>query len=137
LAKVLIIDDSPEFRVLMGKIMERAEHEILTAQDGDEGLQVARAQQPDLILLDYMMPGMNGNEVFHELRDNDNTCMIPVIMITAFSTNYESDRTAALRAGMEDYLTKPISPKDLIERVNNLLYLRRNAPRPSTANPFA
>ena len=117
--------------------MERADHEILAAEDGDEGLQVARSEQPDLILLDYMMPGMNGIDVFHELRENDNTCMIPVIMITAFSTNYETDRTAALRLGMEDYLTKPVSPKDLIERVNNLLYLRRNAPRPSTANPFA
>src|SRR5262249_48164977 len=100
----------------MGKILQKAEHEVLTAEEGDEGLQVARINQPDLILLDYMMPVKNGQEVFRELRENDNTRDIPVIMITAFSTNYEIDRMAALRLGLDDYLTKPISPKDLVER---------------------
>jgi DNA-binding response OmpR family regulator len=124
-ARILVIDDSPEFRKLLEKILERAQHEAIGAEDGDEGIHMAIVEQPDLILLDYMMPEKNGPEVFEELRQNDNTASIPVIMITAFSTNYEMDRNVAMRLGMSDFLTKPISPADLVERVNHLLSTRR------------
>jgi twitching motility two-component system response regulator PilH len=124
-ARILVIDDSPEFRKLLEKILQRAEHEAISAEDGDAGIHMAIVEQPDLILLDYMMPEKNGPEVFQELSENDNTATIPVIMITAFSTNYEMDRNVAMRLGMSDFLTKPISPGDLIERVNHLLSKRQ------------
>lgn len=122
MAKILIVDDSAEFRRLIEIALQRAEHETVAAEDGTSGIQAAILEQPELILLDYMMPDMNGQDVFRELRGNPDTSSIPVIMITAFSN--ESDRVAMLRLGMDDFLTKPISPKDLVSRVSSLLYQR-------------
>jgi DNA-binding response OmpR family regulator len=123
-ARILVVDDSPEFRRLIEMTLQRAGHEPLGAEDGTSGIHAAIAEQPELILLDYMMPDLDGQEVFRELRGNVNTASIPVIMITAFSN--ENDRVAMLRLGMDDFLTKPISPKDLVARVESLLYQRRN-----------
>lgn len=124
MARILVVDDSPEFRRLIEMTLERAGHEPFGAEDGASGIRTALIEQPDLILLDFMMPDMNGQDVFRELRANVNTASIPVIMITAFSN--ENDRLAMLRLGMDDFLTKPISPKDLVARVESLLYQRRN-----------
>jgi DNA-binding response OmpR family regulator len=127
LAKILLIDDSPEFRTLMNKALTRAEHEIVEAASGEDGLRVAIIEHPDLILLDYMMPGMNGFEVAQELHANDNTVAIPVLMITAFSANYDLDLQKALAVGIDDFLTKPVSPRTLIERIDALLASHRGA----------
>src|SRR5688500_1060563 len=105
--------------------LQRAGHEPIGAEDGASGIHAAIVEQPEMILLDYMMPDMNGQDVFRELRANENTSSIPVIMITAFSN--ETDRIAMLRLGMDDFLTKPISPRDLVARVESLLYQKNNS----------
>jgi DNA-binding response OmpR family regulator len=122
---ILVIDDSPEYCRMMELILQHAEFDVLIGRNGSEGLQKAIIHSPDLILLDYMMPDMNGGEVFHQLHENENTQHIPVIMITAFSADYQSDRMSALRDGVADYLTKPVSRDSLLERINSLLYLHR------------
>ncbi len=122
---ILVVDDSPEYCRMMELILQYAEFDVIIGRNGSEGLQKAIIHNPDLILLDYMMPDMNGAEVFHQLHENENTRHIPVIMITAFSAAYESDRMVALRSGVDDYLTKPVSRESLLERINSLLYLRR------------
>jgi DNA-binding response OmpR family regulator len=124
-SRILVVDDSPEFRKLMEMVLVRAGHEVVTAEDGEAGLHQAIIDSFDLILLDYMMPGMNGREVLEALRNNPNTAPVPVILITAFVTQYEADHVPTMRLGFDDLLTKPISPKDLVARVDNLLYLRR------------
>jgi DNA-binding response OmpR family regulator len=123
-ARILIVDDSPEFRRLIEMTLQRASHETVSAEDGESGIRTAIIEQPDLILLDFMMPDMNGQDVFRLLRDNENTASIPVVMITAYSN--EMDRIAMLRLGMDDFLTKPISPKELVARVDTVLYQRRS-----------
>ena len=125
MARILVVDDSPEFRGLIEMTLQRAGHEPIGAEDGASGIHAAIVEQPEMILLDYMMPDMNGQDVFRELRANENTSSIPVIMITAFSN--ETDRIAMLRLGMDDFLTKPISPRDLVARVESLLYQKNNS----------
>jgi two-component system, cell cycle response regulator len=127
MARILVIDDSPEFRLLMAKALSRAQHETIDAANGEEGLRLAIVEQPDLILLDYMMPGMNGFEVAQELHSNDNTAAIPVLMITAFSVDYDLDLQKAIAVGIDDFLTKPVSPRALIEHVDALLVSHRGA----------
>ena len=111
----------------MVKTLKRAEHETLEAANGEDGLRIAIIEQPDLILLDYMMPGMNGFEVAQELHANDNTAAIPVLMVTAFSVDYDLDLQKAIAVGIDDFLTKPVSPRTLIERIATLLQSQRGA----------
>jgi CheY-like chemotaxis protein len=127
LAKILIVDDSAEFCRLTQRILERGEHSVLTAHSGLDGIVTADLDQPDLILLDYMMPGLNGRETFEQLRENVATAHIPVIMVTAFSTTPDMDRMIALRLGMDDFLTKPVSSSVLLERIADVLVVRRQA----------
>lgn len=122
---ILVIDDSPDYCRMMEMILQHADFDVLIGRNGSEGLQKAIIHNPDLILLDFMMPDMNGGEVFRQLQENENTQHIPVIMITAFSATYQMDLMAALRDGVADYLTKPVSRKSLLERINSLLYLHR------------
>jgi two-component system response regulator MtrA len=126
-SKILVVDDSAEFRKLVEIMLVRAGHEVISAEDGEMGLQLAAAQQPDLMMLDYMMPGMNGHDVLVALRADPNIAQIPVLMVTAFTAQYQSETGETIRLGFDDVLTKPISPKDLIARIDNLLYLRRVA----------
>jgi DNA-binding response OmpR family regulator len=129
LAKILVIDDSREFCKLMAMVLKGADHTSVEAYDGPSGVQVADQEQPELILLDYMMPGIDGMETFKQLRDNAHTSHIPVIMITAFSAT-DTTRLDALRAGMDDFLTKPVSPRALLDSVSTVLYRRHSSPRP-------
>lgn len=120
--KILVIDDSIEFCKLLHRILSMASYSAIEANGGAEGLELALQEQPDLILLDYMMPLMDGFEVFHRLRADPRTATIPVIMITAFAGDYNVDRMSALRQGIDDYLTKPISPSALTRCVADTLY---------------
>ncbi len=123
MAKILVIDDSVEFCKLMRRVLKVGQHDAIEAHSGAEGLQCAEAEQPDLILLDYMMPGMDGFEVCRCLRAGEKTRHIPVIMITAFAgVDYQTDRLAALRLGLDDYLTKPVSPSALNHCVADVLH---------------
>jgi DNA-binding response OmpR family regulator len=125
--RILIVDDSQEFRMMVERMLQHAGYETICAVDGEDGLRQTIVEHPDLILLDYMMPGMNGAEVFRELRENQNTAPIPVIMITAFSTQFESEQMADMRMMLDDFLTKPIMPSELASRIEKVLATRRIA----------
>jgi DNA-binding response OmpR family regulator len=125
--RILIVDDSPDFRTLIEKVLVRAGYDVVTGEDGEDGMRQAIIEQPDLILLDFMMPGKNGLEVFRELRENDNTAGIPVIMITAFTAEFQNATMEALRYKLDDFISKPVSPKELISRIEALFAARRIA----------
>ena len=119
---VLIVDDDPRNREYLRLLLEREGHATLESADGDSGLERARQERPDLILLDAMMPGKDGFRVVHELKSDGDTRSIPVIMITALD-----DRAARLRAldcGAEEFLGKPVDRAELWVRVRNLLRLK-------------
>jgi two-component system, OmpR family, alkaline phosphatase synthesis response regulator PhoP len=126
LDKVLIIDDSAEFCRLMGMLLQQEGYEVISASDGPEGIAKAETDLPDVIILDQRMPGMSGREVFSELRARDMTKYIPVIMLTAYADDPESERLGMMRLGMDDFLTKPISPKTLYSTIQKLIQNRRH-----------
>jgi CheY-like chemotaxis protein len=116
---VLLCDDEEVLRQLVRATLGNGEYAIVEAADGDESLELARETQPDLIVLDMMMPGRSGLEVLRELRADPETAATPVIMLTARAR--ESDRNEAASAGADRYLAKPFSPLELISVVEELL----------------
>jgi DNA-binding response OmpR family regulator len=113
---VLIIEDNLYTSDMVRKYLERNGYRILTAVDGQTGLQLAREENPDLILLDIMLPGMDGSSVCRILREESG---IPIIMLTARVE--EDDRVAGLELGADDYITKPFSLKELVARIRAVL----------------
>ncbi|MBG87775.1 MAG: DNA-binding response regulator [Verrucomicrobiales bacterium] len=120
--KILVVDDEPDAVDLVQFNLENAGYEVLTAGDGTEALKKARNFAPDLILLDVMLPEIEGTEVCKLLRRDTATSAIPIIMLTAKAA--EIDRVLGLELGADDYVTKPFSPRELVLRIKNLL--RRN-----------
>ena len=119
---VLVADDDEDILELVAFRLERAGYEVITARDGTEALAAARERHPDLAVLDVMMPGMTGYDVTRELRGNDATRGIPVILLTA--RVQEADVNRGFEAGADDYLRKPFSPQELRVRVQALLARR-------------
>jgi DNA-binding response OmpR family regulator len=119
MAKVLIADDQPNLRQLVRLALESGHFEILEAPDGDAALAVARAERPDLLFLDWTMPGLAGVEVCRALREDPQTSRMRIVMLTARSQ--ESDRLHAQEMGADDYITKPFSPIQLLEKVRDVL----------------
>lgn len=118
-AQILVVDDSPtELHVLKG-ILEKNGFQVLTASSGEEGISEAIAKKPDLILMDVVMPGINGFQATRQLTRNSQTARIPVIIVSTKSQ--ETDRVWGLRQGARDYLTKPINESELIAKVNALV----------------
>ena len=121
-ARILVVDDlEPNVRLLRAKL-EAEYFEVLSATSGFEAIEVACAEQPDLVLLDVMMPGMDGFEVCQRLKADSKTRHIPVVMVTAL--DQQEDRVNGLRAGADDFLTKPIDDVALLARVRSLLRLK-------------
>jgi two-component system phosphate regulon response regulator PhoB len=118
-AKILVADDEPDALELIEINLRTAGYEVLVAADGRDALQKARAAMPDLILLDIMLPEMDGLEVCKALRRDATTSSLPIIMLTARTA--EIDRVLGLELGADDYITKPFSPRELILRVKNVL----------------
>lgn len=116
-ATVLVVDDEPSIRNLVKSYLEAEDLRVITASTGPEGLQAARTHQPDLIILDIMLPGMDGIQVLQELRRESKH--VYVIMLTARTE--ETDRVIGLRVGADDYVTKPFSPRELAARVKAAL----------------
>jgi len=114
--KILIVDDEPPILEMVSAYLEKEGYEVLRAQDGPSGLKAARAHRPDLIILDLMLPGMDGIEVLTRLRRESD---VYVIMLTAKSE--ETDKIVGLSVGADDYITKPFSPRELVARVKAAL----------------
>jgi two-component system KDP operon response regulator KdpE len=114
--KVLVIDDDKDLAFMLKSQLERKDYKVVTASDGREGLQKAYQVRPDLVLLDLMMPGMDGWEVCQRLRELSN---VPIIMLTARSM--KGDVVRGLEAGADDYLTKPFSAAELYARIQAVL----------------
>jgi DNA-binding response OmpR family regulator len=118
-AKVLLVDDDPVILKLLQVNFEMEGYTVLTANDGVEGLEKARAERPDIVLLDIMMPKMDGLQVTEALKGDDETKHIPIILLSAKAQ--ASDIQAGKDMGADDYLTKPFDPLELLERVGDLL----------------
>ena len=116
---VLIVDDEPMARTLLRLMLVRAGFNVSEAEDGFDALEKVQASQPDIILLDVMMPGMDGFTVCEELRQRKETSKLPIIMLSA-KTDLDTINKG-LRVGATKYLTKPISPEDLTRHVNDVL----------------
>lgn len=116
---VLIIDDEKDLIELVRYNLEREGFDVLAATDGRSGYSLATEQQPDVVVLDLMMPGMGGLEVCRLLRANSRTGHLPIIILTALAA--EADRIVGLEIGADDYVTKPFSPRELVARVKAVL----------------
>ena len=117
---VLIIEDDPNTVDIVTLYLRRDNYKVLTASDGNEGLRLAREAGPDLIVLDLMLPGMDGTEICRALREDGSD--VPIIMLTARVE--EEDRLTGLDMGADDYMTKPFSPRELAARVRAVLLAR-------------
>jgi two-component system phosphate regulon response regulator PhoB len=116
---ILIADDEAHLRLLVRKTLEEDDFNLLEAQDGKSALELALTEHPDLVILDWMMPGMTGVEVLEALREDPETTATPVIMLTARSQKV--DRNQVLRLGVRGYLVKPFSPLELIQLVEKVM----------------
>ena len=117
--RILVVDDEPDAIELIRFNLKASGYEVLTAEDGEEALAKARKFSPDMILLDVMIPEIDGLEVCKILRRDPATASLPIIMLTAKAS--EIDRVLGLEFGADDYVTKPFSPRELMLRVRNLL----------------
>lgn len=122
--KILIVDDEPPIREVIRFALEVADFQVLEAGHASEARSQIIAENPDLILLDLMLPGRSGLELARELKQNNKTRALPIIMLTA--KTQERDKVAGLDIGADDYITKPFSPRELVARIKAVL--RRAAP---------
>ena len=113
--KILVVDDEKNILELVRFNLEREGYEVLTSLDGARGLELARSENPDLIVLDVMLPEISGLEVCRELHLDPATKKIPIIMLSARAD--ELDRVLGLEMGADDYVTKPFSPRELVARI--------------------
>ncbi|MBU1188809.1 MAG: response regulator [Gammaproteobacteria bacterium] len=119
MAKILIVDDSSAQLYSMSKLMKSQGHEVVVAENGEAAITTAKAEMPDLILMDVVMPGMSGFQATRQLSRDSQTKDIPIIFVT--SKDQETDRIWGMRQGGADYITKPVNEKDLLQAVNNSL----------------
>lgn len=123
MATILVIEDERDILDIVAYNLGRAGFEVLTAEDGRTGLDLAREHHPDLIVLDLMLPGLDGKEVCRQIRRDDEIQETPILMLTALVD--ETDRVIGFELGADDYLTKPFSPRELVLRIQAIL--RRTA----------
>jgi DNA-binding response OmpR family regulator len=123
--RVLVVDDDPTVAEVVARYLLRDGHEVECVTDGLQALRAARAHPPDLVVLDLMLPGMDGLEVCRRLRDASE---VPIVMLTALGT--ETDRLVGLETGADDYVTKPFSPRELALRVRSVLRRARGSLAP-------
>lgn len=119
MARILIIDDSPTEIFVLTRLLEESGYQVFSANSGEEGLAKARTENPDLILMDVIMPGMNGFQATRRLSKDPKTAEIPVIMVT--TKDQETDRIWGLRQGARDYVVKPPSKAELLTKISTVL----------------
>ncbi len=119
MARVLIVDDSPtEIHVIRG-ILDKHGFEVITASNGEEGVECASREMPDLILMDVVMPGLNGFQATRAITKDPKTQHIPIIIVS--TKDQETDRVWGLRQGAKDYITKPVDEEMLIQKINAMV----------------
>ncbi|WP_290885756.1 response regulator [Arenimonas sp.] len=119
MARILIVDDSPSQLMGMKRIVEKLGHEALTAEDGSAGVEAAKAHKPDLILMDVVMPNLNGFQATRAISKEATTAHIPIVLVT--TKDQETDKVWGMRQGAKAYITKPFNENQLIEVINGLL----------------
>lgn len=128
LRKVVCVEDEPEMIDLIQLILSRKGFEVIGANGGVAGLDTIRKEKPDLVLLDLMMPEMDGWQVYQQLKADEATQDIPVIVVTAKAQNI--DKVLGLHiAKVDDYISKPFSPQELVDRVDKVLKRREQTPK--------
>jgi len=125
---ILLIDDEKDLVELVRYNLEKEGFDVIAAADGPSGLEIALRHRPDAVLLDWMMPGMDGLEICRRIREDARTARIPILMLTAKAS--EPDRVVGLEIGADDYVTKPFSPRELVARVKALLRRRAQEEAP-------
>ncbi|MCL6556791.1 MAG: response regulator [Burkholderiales bacterium] len=115
MSKVLVVDDSPTERHFLSEILSKQGYQVIMAESGEEAMEKAKSQRPDLILMDVVMPGLNGFQATRALTRDEETKHIPVIMCT--SKGQETDKVWGMRQGARDYLVKPINPDELLRKI--------------------
>jgi len=119
MARILIIEDSPTDTRVFTSLLERNGHEVLAAGSAEDGIDMAKSQKPDLVLMDVILPGMNGFQATRALSKDPGTSAIPVIIVS--TKGMETDRVWGMRQGAKDYVVKPPNEKDLIQRISTAL----------------
>ena len=119
MARILIVDDSPSQLMGMKRIVEKLGHEAVTAEDGAAGVEAAKSNLPDLILMDVVMPNLNGFQAPRAISKEATTAQIPVVLVT--TKDQETDKVWGMRQGAKAYITKPFTENQLVEVINSLL----------------
>ena len=119
MARILIVDDSPSQLMGIRRIVEKLGHEAITAEDGAAGVEAAKRELPDLILMDVVMPNLNGFQATRNISKDPATAHIPIVLVT--TKDQETDRVWGLRQGAKAYLTKPVNEAALVKLVKELL----------------
>ena len=134
MAKILIVDDEQDIADLISYNLEKEGYTTIKAYDGGDVLKTVKNQKPDLIILDLMLPRMNGLDICRAIRANPETVQLPIIMLTAKSD--EVDKIIGLEIGADDYMTKPFSVKELIARVRTVLRRIQEGKKPAIKETF-
>ena len=116
--RVLIVDDSPTEMHILSALMEKLGHSVITANNGEEGVVTAKKQQPDLVLMDVVMPGINGFQATRQLHRDDSTKNIPVIIVS--TKDQATDKMWGQRQGAKGYVTKPVEEQELIDTIADI-----------------
>ncbi len=133
---ILVVDDEPDIVEIIQYNLEKSDFDVIVAADGPSALEKARDETPDLIILDLMLPGLEGTDVCRILKQDERTRSIPILMLTAKSE--EIDRIIGLELGADDYVVKPFSPREIALRIRNILRRRSipETPGPVRAGPL-
>ncbi len=119
MAKILVVDDSPTILAGTTKILKSAGHDVIQADGGEQAIKLANSENPDIILMDVVMPDMNGFQATRKLTSSPETQHIPIIMLT--TKDQETDKVWAQRQGASGYIVKPPGAKDLLAKIDNLI----------------
>jgi DNA-binding response OmpR family regulator len=126
--KILVIEDDPASSRLVDYSLRHEGYEVITAFNGLEGIRKATQEAPDLVILDVMLPGLDGFEICHRLRAEAATAQMPILMLSAKAQ--EIDKKTGLKVGADDYLPKPAAPAEIVSRVGTLLARQKGAASP-------